>query len=158
MKSNAVRRSDTPSLPPASPAEEINASRHDIVALDTRGRALREPPRRRALKFSRPRPVRPALPSRRATHAEATRAARAVAEATAAQAVATRAAHFHGSRAASSQTEIALGEPATHRGDRSAQRDAVEERAEPDRHVESGTAEEREGRGQPGCGAEVHQG
>jgi hypothetical protein len=24
--------------------------------------------------------------------------------------------------------------------------------------VESGTAEEREGRGQPGCGAEVHQG
>jgi hypothetical protein len=110
-QSNAVRRSDTPSLPPASPAEEINASRHDIVALDTRGRALREPPRRRALKFSRPRPVRPARPSRHAAHAVATRAACVVAKASASQAVATHAALLHRSRAVPSHAQMKHGDP-----------------------------------------------
>jgi hypothetical protein len=37
-----------PPLPPASPADEIPASRHDVTALHTRGRVLREPPPRRA--------------------------------------------------------------------------------------------------------------
>jgi hypothetical protein len=96
QNSNAVRRSSiaklqssAPSLPPASPAKEIPASRHDVAAPDTRGRVPRGPPRRRALKFSRPLPVRSALPSRHATHAEATRAARAVAKLSASQAVTT---------------------------------------------------------------------
>jgi hypothetical protein len=85
-----------PPLPPASSAAEILAAeilaaRHDVAAANRRGRVHRGPPPRRALKCSRPRPVGPVLPSRHATLAAAIRAARAVAKASASQAVATRA-------------------------------------------------------------------
>jgi hypothetical protein len=104
-----------PSRPPAPPAEEIPASRHDVAAPDTRGRVPRVLSRRRALKLSRPRPVRPALPSHHASQAVATRAARAVAKDTVSQAVATHPALLHGSRAVPSQAQMKHGESVTHR-------------------------------------------
>jgi hypothetical protein len=66
-------------------AAKVPASRHVVAAPDTRGRVPRDPPRRRALKFSRPLPVRPALPSLHAAHAVATRAARTVTQSSASQ-------------------------------------------------------------------------
>ena len=109
-----------PALPPASPADEITASRHDDAAHHPRGRVHRGPPRRRALKFSRPRPVRSALPSRHAPHAVATRAARAVAKASASQAVATRAASRIGRAQPRRTPRCRAGDSRRSSGDRNA--------------------------------------
>jgi hypothetical protein len=130
------RSSETPiTATKPSPAGETPASRHDVTAPDTRGRVHRGPPRRRAMKCSGPRPVRPALPSRRASHAVATRAARAVDSAAAAQAVATHAASCM-DRAALSHAEMGRREFAAHR--RRPQR------------AERGAVDERTGSGRPG--------
>jgi hypothetical protein len=66
------------------------------------------------MRFSRPLPVRPALPARHASQLVATRAAFAVTKASASQAVATHAALLHRSRAVPLPAEMKHGEPATY--------------------------------------------
>ncbi len=80
-----------------------------------------------------PLPVRPALPLRHAPFAAAALAVRAVAKASATQAMVTRAVLLHRSRAVPLQVAMKHGEPATHWGARVASRNAVKARRERDR-------------------------